>query len=64
MVPEEIKENVSLNSFKEFIKMWVAMHCPCRLCTDYLDGIGFISTIENNLPLKTCSTSIITLIVF
>ena len=42
MVPDSIKETKSLNSFKESIKLWVPINCPCRLCKVYLDGVGFI----------------------
>ena len=42
MVPDSIKEEKSLNSFKESIKLWVPINCPCRLCKVYLDGVGFI----------------------
>ena len=42
MVPDSIKEKISLNSFKESVKLWVPINCPCRLCKVYLDGVGFI----------------------
>ena len=45
VVPEEIKQKNSLNSFKESIKKWVPINCPCRLCKNYLNGVGFINTI-------------------
>ena len=64
IVPEEIKGKVSLNSFKEFTKMFISMHCPCRLCAVFLNGVGLINTIKNNLPLNTCSISITTLMAF
>ena len=46
--PESISylgPKISLNSFKESIKMWVPTNCPCRLCKVYLDGVGFINRI-------------------
>ena len=39
IVPEEYK---TLNSFKESIKNWVPLKCPCRLCETYVHGVGFI----------------------
>ena len=33
IVPEESKHKKSLNSFKEYIKMWVKTNFPCRLCS-------------------------------
>ena len=42
MVPEEIKNQLCLSSFKEKIKHWVPEACPCRLCKTYLPSIGFI----------------------
>ena len=42
MAPDSVKEKKSLNSFKESIRLWVPINCPCRLCKVYLDGVGFI----------------------
>ena len=44
IVPEEIKQKKSLNSFKESIKKWKPIKCPYRLCKVYLDGVGFINS--------------------
>ena len=42
IVPEEYKALNSLNSFKESIKNWVPLNCPCRLCKTCVYGAGFI----------------------
>ena len=42
IVPEEYKTLNSLNSFKESIKNWVPLNCPCRLCKTYVHGVGFL----------------------
>ena len=42
IVPNEIKQAKSLNSFKEAIKKWRPQNCPCRLCKVYLNGVGFL----------------------
>ena len=39
---EEYKTLNSLNSFKESIKNWVPINCPCRLCKTYAHGVGFL----------------------
>ena len=39
---EEIKQKNSLNNFKESIKLWALISCPCRLCkVFFLDFIDF-----------------------
>ena len=42
LVPEDIKQSESLEIFKNKIKKWVPLKCPCRLCRIYLQNIGFI----------------------
>ena len=42
IVPREIKDLESLNSFKKSIRKWTPNNCSCRLCKRYLDGIGFL----------------------
>ena len=42
IIPDEFKKKESLNSFKEAIKTWKPNDCPCRLCKNYLEGVGFI----------------------
>ena len=32
IVLEEIKQKNSLNNFKESIKLWALISCPCRFC--------------------------------
>ena len=46
IVPAKIKETNSLNSFKTEIRKWVPQSCPCRLCKQYISGIGFSSLIQ------------------
>ena len=45
IVPAKIKETNSLNSFKIEIRKWVPQSCPCRLCKQYISGVGFSSVI-------------------
>ena len=42
MVPSDIKESSSLREFKIKIKHWRPMSCTCRLCKDYICGVGFM----------------------
>ena len=42
IIPTELKENRSLNSFKKSVRKWVPSKCPCRLCKTYVDGVGFL----------------------
>jgi len=42
LVPEEIKQSKSLSAFKEKIRKWKPNGCTCRLCKNYIQGIGYI----------------------
>ena len=42
LVPENMKKLERLEIFKNKIKNWVPLICPCRLCHIYLENIGFI----------------------
>ena len=41
IVPEDIKNAQSLSIFKEKIKNWTATECTCRLCMEYIQGVGY-----------------------
>ena len=42
IIPTEIKNISSLSSFKDKVRKWIPVNCPCRLCQNYIDGVGFI----------------------
>ena len=42
MLPEKLKECSSLNEIKNSIKSWIPENCKCRLCKNYVQGLGFI----------------------
>ena len=42
ILPDEIKQQTSLNSFKKSVKKWKPQDCPCRLCKIYVNGFGFL----------------------
>ena len=43
IVPDRLKILPSLSSFKSEIKKWLPNNCPCRLCKDYIQGIGYVN---------------------
>jgi len=44
IVPEELRDLESLELFKTRIKKWVPENCPCRICKNFVQGVGFINT--------------------
>ena len=42
LIPESIKNAVSLKEFKTKIKEWKPTGCLCRLCKTYIANLGFI----------------------
>ena len=46
MLPEKLKSIETLEEFKTDIKKWVPENCPCRLCKEYVGGLGFVTTFE------------------
>ena len=49
IIPNDIKNAPSLNSFKNKIKQWKPVGCPCRICKTYIAGVGFINVANYNL---------------
>ena len=45
MLPNEYKNLRSLEMFKSKIKEWIPENCHCRLCKEYIPGVGFIDII-------------------
>ena len=45
MLPKNIKHLETLNEFKKAIKIWVPLECPCRLCKQYIHGLGFVNEV-------------------
>ena len=43
IVPENLKELHSLEAFKTCIKSWVPHDCPCRLCKEFVPGLGYLT---------------------
>ena len=42
LVPNNIKNSISLNHFKEQIKKCRPVGCTCRLCKTYIHNLGFL----------------------
>ena len=43
MLPERYKSCSTLTEFKNSIKSWKPQNCPCRLCKQFIPGLGFTS---------------------
>ena len=41
-IPKEIKESASLEIFKSKIKSWTPKNCPCKLCKNYVQHLGYL----------------------
>ena len=46
MLPESFKTIETLEKFKEDIKKWIPENCPCRLCKEYIRGLGFVTLFD------------------
>ena len=46
LLPSDIENAKSLYVFKTKIKNWQPLDCPCRMCKNYINGVGFV-TISN-----------------
>ena len=42
MLPEKFKLSFDLVEFKTSIKKWTHTNCPCKLCKEYVHGIGYV----------------------
>ena len=45
MIPLEIKNSVSIESFKEKIRKWEPSSCYCKLCQPYIHNLGYANLI-------------------
>ena len=41
LIPQNIKESINLDIFKNKIKTWAPDKCPCRLCQVFIGGLGY-----------------------
>ena len=42
IIPKEIKSAENLEIFKNRIRKWKPLNCPCRICKEYVSGVGFV----------------------
>ena len=42
LIPDELKELKSLELFKQKVKSLKFEDCPCKLCKNYIHGVGYI----------------------
>ena len=42
LIPDDIKKCCTLNGFKQKIKLWTPVSCPCVLCKVYIPNLGYI----------------------
>ena len=43
IIPDEIRESASLETFRQKIKLWKPNSCPCRICKKYIANVGFVN---------------------
>ena len=46
MLPEKFKKCSSLKEFKNAIKEWIPINCPCRICKNYVWQVGFVTSLK------------------
>ena len=46
MLPERFKNILTIEKFKQEIKKWIPENCPCRLCREYIRGLGFVTLFD------------------
>ena len=46
LIPEQVKLCQNVAEFKVAIKKWVPDRCPCRLCMDYIAGVGYVNITD------------------
>ena len=42
LIPDTLKNETSLSTFKQKIKTWTTDKCPCRICKKYIGNVGCI----------------------
>ena len=42
LVPADIKSAASIGIFKKRVRNWTPINCPCRLCADFIPGLGYM----------------------
>ena len=48
IIPNNFKISTNLADFKNNIRSWKPIHCPCRICKLYVQGVGYINVEDYN----------------
>ena len=43
VIPDEIKNSLSLDEFEINIWQWAAISCHCKLCRIYIQHVGYVN---------------------
>ena len=43
LIPDEIKNSLSLAKFKVKIRQWAPSSCHCKLCRSYIHHVGYVN---------------------
>ena len=46
IIPDEIRESASLETFRQKIKLWKLHSCPCRICKKYIATVGIFHEFQ------------------
>ena len=49
MMPTEIKDSTRVEVFFKKNKKLESSDCDCKLCQDYLDSIGYVNLVHNEI---------------
>ena len=42
IIPDNIKNSKDINQFKKRVKTWMPVNCPCQICSNYVQHVGYI----------------------
>ena len=42
IISDKIRKSASLETFCQKIKLWKPDSCPCRICKNYIENVGFV----------------------
>ena len=45
-LPNDLRDICDFHLFKTTIRRWKPVDCPCRLCKNYLGGLGFVTVYQ------------------
>ena len=54
----DIKNSRTLPEFSKKVKSWIPRNCPCRICENYINGVGFINIQDSSKKCRIFNTYI------